>query len=279
MPFVPVCYCKIDKQFGIINRRKGDLVKTVTIEALSPPKAVVVCPSSNIYEIKIKSQKDQLIHTYRQVFSLCFFIATKSNNEVRSNRHKNRGLIQVFEIAVDWTEGDVNFQKAEINIVNSKLILNVNASSNDTIHQNMDKNGYIDGIQIFDEISSKQIVIERTLPHEFPFQNEITYCRYNKYYKHRKPYYRDKVQVLMVESQLTDDATNKLFPYQQLMVLNNAIRVLLNHVPYDRKEYEKYEFMESEEDVTRLFMETNNWLQPLGALGCRSMASFLFFHD
>lgn len=79
MPFVPVCYSKIDQQFGIINRRKGVFSTQVTIEALSPPKAVVVCPSSSVYEIKKRTVKDIVVHTYRQVFSLCFFIAPKSN--------------------------------------------------------------------------------------------------------------------------------------------------------------------------------------------------------
>lgn len=185
----------------------------------------------------------------------------------------------MFEIQVEWSDDDPLFQKAVINIVNSKLILNVNAATNENIHQNIGKRGYIDGIKIFDEISSKVLIIERTLPHEFSFQNEITYSRYTKYHKHSKPYRKDKVQILMVESQLTDQATDQLYPYQQLLVLNNAVRVLLNHVPYDMKEYEKYEFMESEDEVARRFIEDNNWLQPLGALGCRSMASFLFFHD
>lgn len=70
----------------------------------------------------------------------------------------------------------------------------------------------------------------------------------------------DKVQILMVESQLTEPSILKLFPYQQIMVLNNAIRVLLNHVPYDQSEFEKYEFMDSEEEVMSLFLKENNWL-------------------
>jgi hypothetical protein len=63
------------------------------------------------------------------------------------------------------------------------------------------------------------------------------------------------------------------------MVLNNAVRVLINHVPYDKNEYQKYEFMDNEEDVMNKFIDENNWLQPLGALGGRSMAPFLFFHE
>lgn len=63
------------------------------------------------------------------------------------------------------------------------------------------------------------------------------------------------------------------------MVLNNAIKVLINHVPFDKAEYEKYEFISQEDEAITLFMENNNWLQPLGALGCRSMASFMLLND
>lgn len=63
------------------------------------------------------------------------------------------------------------------------------------------------------------------------------------------------------------------------MVLSNAIKVLMNHVPYNYKEYEHYEFIEDEDKAINRFIETNNFLQPLGALGCRSMASFLFLHE
>jgi hypothetical protein len=51
----------------------------------------------------------------------------------------------------------------------------------------------------------------------------------------------------MVETQLTEQSKDTLYPYQQLIVLNNAVRVLLNHVPYDIDEYKTYEFMESED--------------------------------
>ena len=63
------------------------------------------------------------------------------------------------------------------------------------------------------------------------------------------------------------------------MVLNNAIKVLLNHVPYDKEEFDKLEFIESEEEAMQELMSRNNFLQPLGVLGCRSMASFLPLHE
>lgn len=45
-----------------------------------------------------------------------------------------------------------------------------------------------------------------------------------------------------------------------MMVLNNAIRVLMNHVPYDQEEFTKYEFISNNETALKLFMDTNNWL-------------------
>lgn len=44
------------------------------------------------------------------------------------------------------------------------------------------------------------------------------------------------------------------------MVLSNAIKVLMNHVPYNQKEYEDYEFIEGEDQAIHHFIETNNFL-------------------
>jgi len=44
------------------------------------------------------------------------------------------------------------------------------------------------------------------------------------------------------------------------MILSNALRVLLNHVPYDYREFETYEFIKSEETASNDFIENNNWL-------------------
>jgi hypothetical protein len=54
---------------------------------------------------------------------------------------------------------------------------------------------------------------------------------------------------LLIESQLTTKSKVKLYSYQQIMVLTNAIKVIINHVPYDQKEFEKYEFIEAEDQA------------------------------
>ena len=67
-------------------------------------------------------------------------------------------------------------------------MLNVNITGEEQVHQNLTPNGLINGIRVYDEVSCKLLVLERTLPFEFTFQNEITFCRYSKYFKHEKPY-------------------------------------------------------------------------------------------
>jgi hypothetical protein len=44
------------------------------------------------------------------------------------------------------------------------------------------------------------------------------------------------------------------------MVLNNALKVLLNHVPYDEQEYDRYDLIELEDNAIRQFLDENNWL-------------------
>ena len=131
-------------------------------------------------------------------------------------------------------------------MTNQKLIFNVNVNGEESVHQNFMPNGLINGVRIFDEISSRLLVLERTLPFEFTFQNNICFSRYQKYYKHSKPYQNDKCQILLIESQLTSVSQHKLYQYQQIMTLSNAIKVLMNHVPYNQSEFEKYEFIEDQ---------------------------------
>lgn len=49
-------------------------------------------------------------------------------------------------------------------------------------------------------------------------------------------------------------------------------------MPYNKQEYDQYEFTKESEALQKL-KENNNWLQPLGALGCRSLLSFLLMSD
>lgn len=137
-------------------------------------------------------------------------------------------------MAVSWSDPTKKNFKRKIDIVNQKMVLNVSVNGEQMVCQNIDENGLIDGIKIYDEISSRLLVIKKTQPYEMPFQNEITFSRYKKFYKHQKPYENDKAQILMVETQLTDKAMSYLNDYMQMMVLNNAIRVLLNTVPYTK---------------------------------------------
>lgn len=43
------------------------------------------------------------------------------------------------------------------------------------------------------------------------------------------------------------------------MILNNAVKILINHVPFNQKEYDKYEFLDEHESM-KLFMEEHNWV-------------------
>lgn len=38
------------------------------------------------------------------------------------------------------------------------------------------------------------------MPYSFAFQNEISFGRYQKFYKNKKPYKNDKIQILMLEA-------------------------------------------------------------------------------
>jgi hypothetical protein len=44
------------------------------------------------------------------------------------------------------------------------------------------------------------------------------------------------------------------------MVLSKAIKVLMNHVPYDMEQHEKYGLAEDEDKAIKMFIESSNWL-------------------
>lgn len=258
MPYMPITFIQEFNHLGFVNK-KSQLDSYVLIEPYAKPQETFLIPSSSVYssdEYALYDNEKTL--NYKQFYNLVFFFAPKSNAEIdadkkESAREKNRGILQIFEVAVTWTDPTKKNPTKKIDIVNQKLILNVSINGESAVTQNIDDKGHIDGIKIFDEISSRLLVIKRTQPYQFPFQNEITFSRYQKFYKHKKPYENDKAQILLVETQLTDKATNYLNDYMQMMVLNNAIRVLLNTVPYTKEMNQRYD-IPKESEALQLFM-------------------------
>lgn len=103
------------------------------------------------------------------------------------------------------------------------MILNVSINDVDDIHQNFDNEGNIDGIKIFDNLSQKVLELNRPLPYEYTMITNISYCRYQKYYKHQQNYKEPvymrrqsisaslegpkrykKIQILVLEAHLTN---------------------------------------------------------------------------
>jgi hypothetical protein len=65
-------------------------------------------------------------------------------------------------------------------------------------------------------VSQRVLELKRPMPFEYTFQNKVTYCKFQKFYKHLKEY-KDhsetgsnekfkKVQILVVEANLTNEA-------------------------------------------------------------------------
>lgn len=133
-------------------------------------------------------------------------------------------------------------------VVSQRLVANLNLKDIDDVHANFDKDGNIDGIKILDNVSQRLLELRRPLPYEYPFQSKVIFCRYKKFYKHFVEYKKEtpersekyrRIQILVVEAQLTNEARSSLFQYQQFMVLNNAIRCLLNMAPFNAHSFEK----------------------------------------
>lgn len=50
-----------------------------------------------------ESNKGEKTSLYKQYYSLCFFIAAKSNDNLKEERDKNRGILQIYEIEANWS--------------------------------------------------------------------------------------------------------------------------------------------------------------------------------
>mgnify|MGYP007047688687 CR=1 FL=1 len=109
-------------------------------------------------------------------------------------------MLQVFEVCAQWNKADEKMKDASLEVVNQKMFFNVNVEGIETVHQNFDDKGNINGFKIFDEVSSRVLTVKRTLPYKFAFQNEITFCRYQYFYRYTKPYDTPRPQILMVEA-------------------------------------------------------------------------------
>ena len=89
----------------------------IVIEAMGEPRDIILVPSSSRYECFSKTDKGEMVERYRQCFNLCFFMAPNSNSKFpRQKRYKNRGILQIFEVVLDWTviEGKQTQQKLTV---------------------------------------------------------------------------------------------------------------------------------------------------------------------
>jgi hypothetical protein len=123
-------YIRKTNTLGFINAFKPDyLTETKHIEPLAEPISIELVPSSNLY------QETDSRH-FKQIFSLCFFISSKNNaffkNSLQS--YKNRGIIQVFELEVSWSNSFFDSNQHQIKLIGQRLIVNVNLIDSDDVH-------------------------------------------------------------------------------------------------------------------------------------------------
>lgn len=123
----------------------------------------------------------------------------------------------------------------------------------------------IDGTKLGFTHEEKTLRLEFQRPEVFNFQTE---CVLANYYKVCAWDDRNKdIKGLVIEAQLTTDLIDLLDNSEKCLVLQNAIKVILNMVPDDGKRNIK--------EISNKIWQDSNLLQPMEILGGHCIAEFI----
>jgi hypothetical protein len=135
IPFQAITFIKDINKIGFINKN-NELTHSTLVEPFAAPSEVFLIPSSDVFSTNEYQYytKDFQTH-FKQYFSLCFTITPKSNEKLKENeKEKNRGILQIFEIAATWSDHlNKKDQTKRFDVINQRLILNVNVTSEQSI--------------------------------------------------------------------------------------------------------------------------------------------------
>ena len=215
------------------QQEEVDNTISIRIDPYCSARETWMVPCSEIY-------LDAVTGNQKQIYSLCFAL------------HKT--VLQVYEFEAMWSGGDFP-SPLQLNIVGLKMFFNCEVEE---LCSNITPLG-IDGIAM--ELNTKDGLgwfnFPRSQVTDFNLQNNITF---NYYTQLKLDSATNNLEGLLLESRITDKLReDEHIDYKiQLMILQTAIKVMLNMVPGE------VNIKDTKHKI--------NWLQPLEALGGRSLS-------